>query len=325
MTAAAASIAAVVLVACGAGSSDGSGAPPASKSSASTAVPRAARIVATSRVSGRMRDLTVDSPAVRTRVKVRLLLPARFSSAPTRQWPVLYLLHGCCDSYLSWTRSTDIERFTQNLDALVVMPAGGKAGFYSNWRSGPAWETFHLTELDQVLVHTYRAGTRRVIAGVSMGGLGAIGYAARHPGMFTVAASFSGIVHTRLSEGESHAYLALVGSQGDDPLALWGDPTTNADVWREHNPFDLAARLRGTRLFVSAGNGQPGPLDPPHTPINDTEVSINEENTAFVQQVRTLRLDAQIDLYGPGTHTWPYWQRELHKAWPLITSGLGIQ
>ena len=46
------------------------------------------------------------------------------------------------------------------------------------------------------------------------------------------------------------------------------------------------------------------------------------ENEAFVKRVRALHLDAQIDLYTPGTHNWVYWQQELHKAWPLLTDGL---
>ena len=80
-------------------------------------------------VRGRVQDIVVDSKAVKAQVKVRLLLPMRFSKDRTRRWPVLYLLHGCCDTYVSWTRSTDIERLTRNLDVLVVMPDGGTVGF----------------------------------------------------------------------------------------------------------------------------------------------------------------------------------------------------
>ena len=68
------------------------------------------------------------------------------------------------------------------------MPEAGQVGFYSDWRArsgGPSrWETFHLTELRQLLERDWRAGNRRVVAGLSMGGLGAMAYAARHPGMF---------------------------------------------------------------------------------------------------------------------------------------------
>src|SRR4029453_2267183 len=70
----------------------------------------AAHIVATTQISRRMWDVTVDSPAVGAQVRVRLLLPSASTDEPTRRWPVLYLLHGCCDTYISWSRSTDIER-----------------------------------------------------------------------------------------------------------------------------------------------------------------------------------------------------------------------
>ena len=286
---------------------------------------REPRIVTSKQVKGRMWDLTVDSPAVGRNVPVRLLLPARYETSKSQRFPVLYLFHGCCDTYESWTKATDIEKRTRNLDVLVVMPDGGPVGFYSNWRSGPAWETFHVDELGLLLTTQYRASDRRVVAGLSMGGLGALSYAARHPGKFSVAASFSGIVHTRLSSDHEQGYLNLVSSQGEDPQALWGDPASDEDTWKAHNPYDLASRLAGTKLFVSAGNGQPGPLDPAGAISDEIEISIGEENEAFAKRLRELGLDAQIDLYGDGTHNWVYWQRELDRAWPLITEGLGLK
>ena len=231
-------------------------------------------------------------------MKVRLLLPMRFSKDRTRRWPVLYLLHGCCDTYVSWTRSTDIERLTRNLDVLVVMPDGGTVGFYSDWLSGPGWETFHTQELPALLATAYRASGKAVIGGVSMGGLGALDYAARHPGMFTVAASFSGIVHTRLSPDVSQDYLRLIQSQGEDPLGLWGDPNSDVDVWRAHNPYDLAPRLKNVRLFISAGNGQPGPLDDPHTAPDPIEISIGRLN-------RVLRTRPAPRAYTPPSTSTP--------------------
>jgi diacylglycerol O-acyltransferase/trehalose O-mycolyltransferase len=84
------------------------------------------------------------------------------------------------------------------------------------------------------------------------------------------------------------------------------------------------AEPRRTRLFISAGDGHSGPLDRRGTADDQTEVAIRAENVAFVSRVRSLHLDAQIDLYGPGTHNWVYWQRELHRAWPLFRQGLGL-
>jgi diacylglycerol O-acyltransferase / trehalose O-mycolyltransferase len=130
--------------------------PAASPGSSASPSSQSARIAASEKLSSRKIDLTIDSPAVGGPVKVRLLLPVHFQVQPTRRWPALYLLHGCCDSYISWTRSTDIERLTRKLDLLVVMPDGGQVGFYSNWRTGPQWETFHTQELPQLLATQYR-------------------------------------------------------------------------------------------------------------------------------------------------------------------------
>jgi diacylglycerol O-acyltransferase / trehalose O-mycolyltransferase len=333
-------LAGVVLL-CGCGGPPSSGAftpPPTAPSTTSIATSSpspatsgpssrsaSARIVATKRLTKRQVDLTVESPSVGGQVKVRLLLPAHYQTKKNQRWPVLYLFHGCCDNYVSWTRSTDIEQLTEHLDVLVAMPEGGLVGFYSDWQSGPRWETFHTIELPMLLARNYEAGTVAAVAGLSMGGLGALDYAARHPGMFTVAASFSGIVHTRLSSDESQGYLGLIQSEGQDPLALWGDPDGQVDIWKQHNPFDLAPQLRDVRLFISAGNGQPGPLDKAGTSEDSIEAQIGAENRAFAERVQQLGLNAKIDLYGPGTHNWVYFQRELHRAWPVISDGLGLQ
>jgi diacylglycerol O-acyltransferase/trehalose O-mycolyltransferase len=74
-----------------------------------------------------------------------------------------------------------------------------RVGFYSDWLDGPRREAFHTQELPRILAAEYRAKSRAAVAAVSMGCLGALDCAARHPGQYTAAASFSGIVHTRMS------------------------------------------------------------------------------------------------------------------------------
>jgi len=281
--------------------------------------------VATEEVNARTVDLTVDSPALGTRAKVRLLLPSAKPSAPPSGWPVLYLLHGCCDTYQSWTLNTDVAALTADAGVLVVMPDGGTVGFYSDWLDGPGWETFHLTELPRLLAESYSAGGRRAVAGLSMGGFGALSYAARHPDVFAVAASFSGIVHTTLSPEVSQNYLGLLRSQGANPAALWGDPQHDAETWAEHNPYDLAADLQGTAVYLSVGDGRLGPLDPSGASPDGLEARLNAENSALRDRLTELGLEATVDFYGPGTHSWPYWERALHDAWPMLVAALTAQ
>jgi diacylglycerol O-acyltransferase / trehalose O-mycolyltransferase len=293
---------------------------------------RPAQVLATEVLSPRIRDLVIDSPALGRYAMVRLLLPRRFSAEPGRRWPVLWLLHGCCDTYESWTRSADVEQLDVLADVLVVMPEAGQVGFYSDWRT-PAegepsrWETFHLTELRQLLERDWRAGNHRVVAGLSMGGLGAMAYAARHPGMFAAAASYSGLLHTRY-QGDPvpgpQLIQGLLRRFGEDGDGLWGDPRRQGDVWAEHNPYDLASRLGGVRLFVSFGNGQPGPLDTPAVSGQARQIERNlyPQNLAFLERLRQLGIPVRSDAYGPGTHDWPYWQRELHRSLPMLLDAL---
>jgi diacylglycerol O-acyltransferase / trehalose O-mycolyltransferase len=245
-------------------------------------------VVATATVSDHVRDLTIWSPAIGGEVAVRLILPPGFGRDPAARYPVLYLLHGSTDSPLGWTRSTDVETLVAGSPVLVVMPDGGKAGFYTDWRRGPHWETFHTAELWRILQEKYQA-----------------------------------VVHTRLSTSESAAYEDLVRRDGGaDPADLWGDPLTDAPTWAAHNPYDLAESLKGTRLFLSVGNGLPGPLDPPDALEDASEAALHAENEALAARLTELKIPFQLDDYGPGTHTWPYWEREFHRAWPMLRAAL---
>lgn len=278
-----------------------------------------AHVVAERRIDARTLDLTIDSPAMAANEQVRLLLPADASARPNERWPVLYLLHGCCDSYVSWTRSTDVEQLTAGTDVLVVMPEAGADGFYSDWWNGgsggsPRWETFHLTELRQILERGYQAGPRRAVAGLSMGGYGAMKYA--ETGLFRAAASYSGVVDPLNDPGGVLAFLY--------PNALWGDPVAQHAVWVANDPADHVHRLHGVKLFVASGNGQPGgPYDGSSQTIDGIEAEVHAESVNLVHALRRAHVPVTTDFYGPGHHAWAYWQRDLHESFPMLMHAIG--
>ncbi|RLU79731.1 hypothetical protein CTZ27_36495 [Streptomyces griseocarneus] len=290
----------------------------------------AARVVAERRITARQLDLTVSSPALGRTAKVRMLTPDGWRPRPHRSWPVLWLLHGCCDDYTSWTANTDLARIPALRRVLVVMPEGGTAGFYSDWwnhgtRGAPRWETFHLTELRQLLERSYGAGPGRSVAGLSMGGFGALSYAARHPGMFRAAASYSGVVDPLYQHGGPANVLAIVRGQGADPYALWGDPVADRTVWAQHDPYVLAGALRRLPVFLSCGDGTAGPFDPPGE-TSAYETLFLAESRHVADRLRALG-DRRLvtDFYGHGTHNWPYWQRELHRSLPMLLGAMGVR
>ncbi|GAA2961205.1 alpha/beta hydrolase [Kitasatospora cinereorecta] len=306
-----------------------SGTSAAARSSDSRPRPAApeARIIAVKKIDGRTEDLTVASPAMGRSVPVRVILPRSWDRRKHTRFPVLYMLHGGNDTYRSWTRETDVEQLAARSDVLIVMPDGGRAGYYSDWFAGPPrWETFHTTELIRLIERHYRTSSSRAVMGLSMGGFGALNYAAHNPGMFRYVAAMSSYVD--LNDPAVRLVLGL-GSERDGIAIdqVWGDPVKNADVWQAHNPAAMPRAFRGTTVHLSCGSGRPGPLDKDH-PLDVVlvgalgETVLPESIRRFAASLHSAGVRTTTHLYEPGTHSWPYWERELHAIWPAVMASL---
>jgi S-formylglutathione hydrolase FrmB len=297
-------------------------APAAVATRASGDLPDAA-VVAEERAGPHLVDLTIQSPALGGTAEVRLLTPDGWEHrGRDDRWPVLYLLHGAGDDHATWTTDSDVEELPALRDVLVVMP-DARIGYYTNWWNQgaggpPRWEAFHLEELLGILERDYGASERRVAAGLSMGGFGAVSYAARRPGTFLAAASYSGPVHPL-----HPSFVADFPVDDPEALALWGHPVAQREVWEAHDPFFLAERLKGMPVFLASGDGAPGPLDAPGEPADPVETMLNQTNLALADRLRAAGAAVTTDFYGPGTHSPRYWERELHRSLPMLLCALG--
>ena len=120
---------------------------------------------------------------------------------------------------------------------------------------------------------------------------------------------------------EPAAVLELTGAFGLYPYALWGDPLAQRRIWEAHDPFYLAKRLRHIPLCLAVGNGTAGPFDRPGA-TDDIEAFLYGMNLALAARFSDLRIRVTTDFYGSGTHTWPYWERELHRSLPMLLGAL---
>jgi S-formylglutathione hydrolase FrmB len=209
--------------------------------------------------------------------------------------PVLYLLHGLSDDDTAWTRHTSIERYVAPLGLAVVMPQVGRS-FYTDEEHGNRYWTFLSEELPAVCHGFFRMSDRRsdtFVAGLSMGGYGAVKWALRDPGRFAAAASLSGA-------------LDIGGRRRDtdrpiDP-AIWH--TVFGDRPVAGSPDDLLALLDGPAdkpaLYVSCG----------------TEDHLYDDNLRFVDAARSRNVPLTVD-FGPGGHDWAYWDAKIQDvlAW----------
>jgi S-formylglutathione hydrolase FrmB len=289
-----------------------------------SAGPAGLELLSARELSPRLTELRVYSPALAHDANVRVLTPAGFDPDVERL-PVLWLLHGGFGSSADWTTAGDAEALTADLPMIVVMPDAGTGGWYTDWLRGTPegpqrWETFHLDELRPFIEARFRTRTDRdgrAVAGLSMGGFGAMSYAARHPDLFGFAASFSGAVdllHPGITAVVTASPLAHEGVPGD----VFGLRLVEEPRWRAHNPVDLASNLRGVEIQLRTGNGQPGgrhggSLDP-------QEMGVSQATATLHHRLHELGIPHLYDDYGPGAHTWPYWRDDLAATLPGVTA-----
>ncbi|MGP4026995.1 alpha/beta hydrolase-fold protein [Actinomadura sp. 3N407] len=292
--------------------------------------PDGATVTGVKKLSSRMFDVTIASPALGAEVKTRVMVPEGWKSKTTKTWPVVYAYHGGNNNYTSWTKDSNIEQIIGPYNAMVVMPEGGWNGSYTNWYNGgkggiPEWETFHIREVIPLMERNFHAGSVRAAIGLSSGGQGAITYAERHAGTFKYAASYSGALNIT-APGMP---IILTSMNRDAGTAIWGDPITARGNWRKHDATVMVSRLKGTGVYVSSGNGTPGPYDPPNTPPHDAG-RIGEQLSGtmtenFVAAAKRAGIPVTSHLYGPGMHNWKYWRRELARSWPAIAASIGAR
>jgi len=209
-----------------------------------TLMPVRARGTLTVPATGMPRTLTLYSLALHAYTRVNVLLPIDYARS-RRRYPVLYLLHGFTNSYASWAADTDLVHFARPFAMIIVMPDGGNGWYINDANGGQRWEDYHIHQLIPFIDSHYRTiATRsgRAIAGLSMGGFGALSYAARHPDLFSAAASFSGALDVEHLPALGFGIAAAFGFQ-------------NTCHWhRESRPAGSGQRESGNR------RGGGGPL-----------------------------------------------------------------
>ncbi len=251
-------------------------------------------------VQGDVRDVTFASAALGRTVPYRVLLPAGYEASDAR-YPVLYLLHGLDGHYTDWVDRTKLAQHLGGRALIVVTPEGANS-WYVNWHAGTneRWEDYLAHDLIADVDARFRTEARResrFIAGLSMGGYGALRMGLKHPEQYAIAASVSGALNiTRLetygwTDGLRAGFLKAFGPQGSDRRA-------------EDDVFELARRAPpGAMPFFYLDCGAADPFLPG-----------NRELAAILQE-RKIAYEYRET---PGAHNWAYWDRQIVPILNLI-------
>lgn len=208
--------------------------------------------------------------------------------------PTLYLLHGLSDDDSIWLRRTSIERYVAQMGIAVVMPQVHRS-FYTDMASGGKYWTFISEELPALARSFFPLSARRednFVAGLSMGGYGAIKLGLRKPEAFAAAASLSGaldMAHNLLNGANpsqrSQDYELIFGKEdisGTPDDLLW----LLKEVDRSTGPKPLLYQCCGTEDFLY------------------------EDNQTFREACATTNLSLTYE-EGPGEHEWGYWDAKI--------------
>lgn len=223
--------------------------------------------------------------------------------------PTLFLLHGLSDDDSMWVRQTSIERYAAERGLAVVMPQVHRSYYSDEVHGGDYW-AFLSDELPRLLSHAFRLTSdpaERFVAGLSMGGYGAMKWALRKPGAFGAAASLSGALGLAQR---------TVGGPGTLDPRLWDAIFDSRSIVGTDD--DVVALLRA--------RARGGDTIPPLYVCCGTEDALFPENQAFIAAAAEEGVPLEVSL-GPGAHEWAYWDARIREVvdWlPLESSALAV-
>lgn len=211
--------------------------------------------------TGRVECNAVPSKILTRPIHYCIILPPSFDADKSRRFDVLYFLHGLGDNEQSfiksgaWNLTEDLRENGQIKQFLIATPEGD-ASFYINSKDGKVrYEDFLLQEFFPFIEKRYRVAPgrgHRAVAGISMGGYGALHLAFRHPQLFSSVGAHSAALIEKLP--------AYIGTTPNSPRArllsgVFGSPP-DAAFWEHNSPLALArtADLAGLKIYFDCGD-----------------------------------------------------------------------
>jgi putative tributyrin esterase len=253
-----------------------------------------------------------------TTVKFNIILPGDYSTS-ARRVPVLYLLHGYGGHYSNWCEKTHIVDYAKPYEEIIIMPEG-ENGWYVNSYSNPKmqWENYIIEDLIPYVDAHYRtipSRGGRAIAGLSMGGYGAMFLGLKHHEMFAAVASLSGVVGgadlRRWDKPLTENKQTIIGNPGVRQTLLDSFGPEKNPARKDEDPFLLIRKLTPEncpQLYLAIGWG-------------DTLLDENRRFVALLTQLKMPYRYAEV----PGKHEWPVWDEQVQRVLALQAPVIGAQ
>ena len=245
-----------------------------------------------------VRDEKLVSKLMGRDMPYRIIVPVGYANS-TERYPVLYLLHGLTGHFNNWTDKTKIAEYAAAQKLLIVTPEGDN-GWYTDSSTVPKdkYESYIVKELIPEIdkkFRTFADRDHRAIAGLSMGGYGAIKLGLKYPEMFVLSGSFSGALGAA-----SITEKQVPGAIGRSIDAIFGP--VNTELRKANDPFDMIGQATTEKiknfpfLYIDCGT-------------EDFLFSTNRDFVALLLEKKVPHEFRQL----PGGHTWTYWNTQVEE------------
>lgn len=263
---------------------------------------------------------------------VNIILPDRERTknaeefyAQGKKYRVLWLLHGTFGDYTDWIRKSNIETYACEHEIIVVMPAVGNSDYepWDNFTLGYDSCSYIIKEL-MPLVHNWFPGSAKrednFIAGLSMGGGGALKLALNYPDKFCACAALSAAprnLDAQKEELEKIFSLSRKEVMESADGALRRSYRTYNQMHRYDSVDEYLDSMSNSWRKLDEMVAEKNPLLPKLFFSIGTEDFMIENFWKFKEHADSIGLEAEY-VTGPGTHEWRVWERDIQKAFTFF-------
>lgn len=255
------------------------------------------------RSTASLETIQFQSRLINTTLPYNVILPRDYNTARTSRYPVLYLLHGLTGHYNDWITRTNIADYAAQYRLIVVMPEGNNS-WYVDSATVPTdkYESYILQELIPDVQRRYRtieARYGRAIAGLSMGGYGAVKFGLKYPDRFAFAGSVSGaFAVTNYTEKET-----AKGAAWETFLKLFGP--VGSETRQKNDLFELVQ-------LITPGQVTSLPYFYFDCGTEDAPVIFNSNHELDERMLQKKIPHEYREL--PGNHSWGYWDSQVQEV-----------
>ncbi len=244
------------------------------------------------------------SPSINSIVKFFAVLPDGYTRSSER-YSTLYLLHGFSGSYNDWVKNTDLVKYLRDYKYIVITP-DAKNSWYANSpvEAKANYEDFLLKDVLPYVEKKYRTAKtkyRRAVAGLSMGGYGAIKFGIKYSELFCFAAGLSAAIQFPNGMEDSVIMARRSKESVESVKKMFGFPRN--EKWKENDVYELLEKSNVKTLpyfYISVGS-------------QDGIPEIIEHAHAFPAALRKKGAAFEMHEYAGG-HDWKFWDKEIETV-----------